>query len=484
MNKIILISLLALINVVLFGQPTFKQEPFILKGQLKDCPEKFLMLYFEDENYLPLLDTILLNEDGTFYFKSSKIKRPQRVSIQKNRTQINDIFIAPGYDLTLTGNAKDYKTLSKTKRLSGIGSVSNQYQFILDSILTERGSQVSVFQLKQVELISFLQERKKLQDSIIARVFFNKTREKHLSYVKQLIKLNNQYQELNKLLQFVNNHKLSYNESISFVQNNFDKNILKDIQNQRNLQSSMYKDAIISNEYLNYLVNLDYLKDSSLKAQKSYKFEKVKSTYVGKVKEYVLYKLISSFLLYSKTFPNLHYNRGMIEPYLPLFTIGSYTRDIDSLYAQKAKELFKSQIGKPASDFTLEDNFGEKISLHDFKGKVIYLDIWASWCGPCRAETPAFKLLYNKYKSDSRVIFVSIAARDSFKEWKKALKEDKPEWIQLIDKDDVVWKAYTAYALPNFILIDKNGNILKFDAPMPSSGIEIEKLIDSAITKE
>ncbi|MBC7524136.1 MAG: TlpA family protein disulfide reductase [Flavobacterium sp.] len=483
MSRIFFISLFSLCNLMLFGQSTFKQEPFILKGQLKDCPEKFLILYFEDNNYLPLSDTIYINEDGTFYFKSFKIKKPQRASIQKNRTQINDIFIAPGYDLTLTGNAKDYITLSKTKKLLGVGSVSNQYQFILDSILIERGSQVSVFQLKQVELISFLQERRKLQDSIIGRVFSNTTKEKYLSYVKQLVELDNQYQELNRLLQFVNTHKLSYDESISFVKNNLDKNVLRDILNEKNLTSSLYKDGIINNEYLDYLVNLDYLKDSSLK-KKSYKLEKVKNTYEGKVREYVLYKLISTYLKFSRTFSNLNTNRELVEPYIPLLTNINYKKSIDILFAQKDKELSTTLIGKPALDFTLEDNFGKKISLHDFKGKVVYLDVWASWCGPCRAETPSFKLLHEKYKNDSRVIFISIAARDTFKDWKNALGEDKPEWIQLIDKDDLIWKSYTAYTIPNFILINKNGNILKFDAPMPSSGIEIEKLIDSAITKE
>jgi len=468
---------------MLFGQTIFKQEPFIVKGQLKECPEKFLMLYFEDDNYLPLSDTIYINEDGTFYLKSFKIKKPQRANIQKNRTQINDIFIAPGYDLTLTGNAKDYNTLSKTRKLSGVGSLSNQYQFILDSILIERGSQVSVFQLKQVELISFLQERRKLQDSIIRRVFSNTTKEKHLSYVKKFVELDNQYQELNRLLQFVNNHKLSYDESISFVKNNFDKNVLRDILKEMNLKSGMYKDGIISNEYLDYLVNLDYLRDSTLKKQKNYKLEKIKNAYQGKVKEYVLHKLMSSYLLFSRTFLNLNTNRELLEPYIPLLTNINYKKSIDTLYANKEKELLRSEIGKPAVNFILDDNFGNKVSLHDFKGKVVYIDVWASWCGPCRAETPAFKLLYENYKNDSRVVFISIASRDAFRDWKKALEEDKTEWIQLIDKDDVVWKAYTTYSIPNFILIDKNGNILNFDAPMPSSGIEIQKLIDVAILK-
>lgn len=481
MRKLILISLFAFCKSMLFGQTIFKQEPFIIKGQLKECPEKFLMLYFEDDNYLPLSDTIYINEDGTFYLKSFKIKKPQRANIQKNRTQINDIFIAPGYDLTLTGNAKDYNTLSKTRKLSGVGSLSNQYQFILDSILIERGSQVSVFQLKQVELISFLQERRKLQDSIIGRVFSNTTKEKHLSYVKQFVELDNQYQELNRLLQFVNNHKLSYEESISFVKNNIDKNILKDIQNIINLNSGAYKDGVIGNQYLNYLVNLDYLKDSTLKNNKNYKLEKVKNVYSGKVREYVLHKLMSSYLMFSRTFSNLNTNRELVKPYIPLLTNINYKKSIDTLYANKEKELLRSVIGKPAIDFTLDDIFGNKIILHDFKGKVVYLDVWASWCGPCRAEAPAFKLLYEKYKNDSRVVFISIAVRDAFKDWKKALEEDKTEWIQLIDKDDLVWKAYTAYSIPNFILIDKKGNILNFDAPNPSSGVEIEKLIDSAL---
>ena len=481
MSKIFLLSLLTFLNLVLFGQSIIKQEPFIFKGQLKECPEKFLVLYFEDDNYLNLSDTININEDGTFYLKSFKITKPQRASIQKNRTQINNVFIAPGYDLTLTGNATDFKTLLKTKKLLGVGSASNQYQFILDSILIERNSQVSFYQLKANELITFLKETRKLKDSIVRKVFANSNKEKHLQYIKKLVELDIQFQDLNSLLEFVNIHKLSYDESISFVKNNIDKNLLKDIQNNINLNSPAYKDGVIGNQYLNYLVNLDYLKDSTLKNQKNYKLEKVKNVYEGKVREYVLHKLMSSYLMFSRTFSNLNTNRELVEPYIFLLTNINYKKSIDTLYAKKEKELLKSVIGKPAIDFTLDDNFGNKISLHDFKGKVVYLDVWASWCGPCRAETPAFKLLYEKYKSASRVVFISIAVRDAFKDWKKALEEDKTEWIQLIDKDDLVWKAYTAYSIPNFILIDKNGNILNFDAPNPSSGVEIEKLIDSAL---
>ena len=71
---------------------------------------------------------------------------------------------------------------------------------------------------------------------------------------------------------------------------------------------------------------------------------------------------------------------------------------------------------------------------------------------------------------------------DSIQFTKKALEEDKPSWIQLIDKEGIVSKSYVANMIPKFILIDKQGNIVSFDAPGPGS-VEIEKLLNEEIIK-
>jgi thiol-disulfide isomerase/thioredoxin len=249
------------------------------------------------------------------------------------------------------------------------------------------------------------------------------------------------------------------------------------------LISDDYKSSFITYEWPTYLVNLDYKKDSTLRNNKGYKLKKINETYRGKVKEYVLYNRMESSIGNSKSFEEINDYKEQFETYISSFKNKYYTNALEAKFADKEVELLRTQVGKPAPQFTLESNLGNTYNLKDFRDKVVYLDFWASWCGPCREETPSFKILYNKYKNDKRIVFLSIAVHDGITEWKKALEEDKPDWIQLIDKEGVVWKSYVANSIPKFILIDKQGNIVNFDAPRPSSGEEIEKLLNQEIAK-
>ena len=146
-------------------------------------------------------------------------------------------------------------------------------------------------------------------------------------------------------------------------------------------------------------------------------------------------------------------------------------------------ELLRIQTGQPAPNFVLQSNTGTMHSLGDFKNKVVYIDLWASWCSSCREEIPAFKELYNRFKNDDRIAFVSIGVLDEETKWKKAIKEDQPAWLQLFDSEGVVAKSFFVNMVPQFIIIDKKGNILEFDAHPPSSGKKIEDLLNEAMTK-
>jgi hypothetical protein len=187
-------------------------QPLVIQGKLTNSAEKMLKIFFEDANGKFLLDTIKLNESGEFYLKTYKIARPQRTSIQQNNTQINRIYVAPGYDLRITGDAADYISLSKTKRINGIGSESNQYRVKLDSILVARNDKTAWYELKTGELIKFLEKNKALDDSVLNVVFSKPAKQdRYFNTFKKMIDLDNQSLNFYKMLQHLELSK--YNAS-------------------------------------------------------------------------------------------------------------------------------------------------------------------------------------------------------------------------------------------------------------------------------
>lgn len=126
--------------------------------------------------------------------------------------------------------------------------------------------------------------------------------------------------------------------------------------------------------------------------------------------------------------------------------------------ANKAeKELVK---GKPAPNFSLKGIDGKPVSLSNFKGRIIVLDFWGTWCGPCIQELPKLKSAYEKYKS--KVNFMGIACNENEDDWRKAVAEHGLNWTQAINAgDNDVSVLYGVMAFPTKIIIDKELNIVK-----------------------
>lgn len=137
--------------------------------------------------------------------------------------------------------------------------------------------------------------------------------------------------------------------------------------------------------------------------------------------------------------------------------------------------------GKPAPDFTETKADGSSMSLSDLKGKVVLLDFWASWCGPCRKENPNVVNMYAKYKNKGFTV-MSVS-----------LDQDKSRWLAAIEQDNLIWpnhvsdlggwrskvaQQYGVRGIPFTVLIDQDGNIIGTNLRGPALEQELARIFD------
>ncbi len=428
------------------------------------------------------IDTIPLDMDGRFYHVTDRVTVPQKTDLRNNDIQLNDFFVAPGYHLTITGDGADFFTLLKTARIEG--SESNRYKMLHDSIMVARMDTTRWYELKGDSLLNYISEQKHFSDSLES-VVFNKENsdDPYLAYFGEMTYLNNQFIRLYYLLMGVILEHLEEEKAWSFAREIADGSILNDPFKDEYMIADNYMNWFLTS-YLTYMTNKDIQDNPSLKENKNYRLEKIKKQFKGDIKDYLLFKqLVSMMRTPVQTIEQLEEFKPRFEEYITMIENSRYKESLMAALNDKETWLGDTRDGKTAPSFTLKNDKGEIYSLADFRGKVVYLDLWASWCAPCREQVPALRELYEKYKNDDGVVIVGIAVHDAYNRWLKALEEDKPGWLQLYDADGVVARAYEANAIPKYILIDKKGNIVDMNAPKPSNIEVLEKKIKDEMSK-
>lgn len=143
-------------------------------------------------------------------------------------------------------------------------------------------------------------------------------------------------------------------------------------------------------------------------------------------------------------------------------------------------------IGSPAPDWELPTATGEKVNLKSLRGKVVVLDFWASWCGPCRIAMPHMQKLHERFKNDPVVVY-GVNCRERAGGIEKALafvKEKGFTYPQLIDANGQVANAFRVGGIPRFYVIDPDGKILHTSAGAgPQLEQVLSQVIESAVKK-
>lgn len=149
-----------------------------------------------------------------------------------------------------------------------------------------------------------------------------------------------------------------------------------------------------------------------------------------------------------------------------------FAAELKGKVAQSSKLL----PGQEAFDFVMTDPEGKEKHLSDFKGRPIFLDFWATWCGPCIQESPYFDELSKAYPE---VQFIAMSTDTNRKAWLNYLGAHKKNAPQFNTVDNAIREQWGIFYIPRFVVIDKHFKIVDAYAPVPSSNEAIRKILDT-----
>ena len=192
--------------------------------------------------------------------------------------------------------------------------------------------------------------------------------------------------------------------------------------------------------------------------------------------------LTTMFFMYEPSDSDITAFRTAIAPQLAKAPF--IAQDIERRLAERANQI-KDGDALP-SDPTLIARDGTRTTLNEvIRGKVAYIDFWATWCAPCCREIPYFEAVWKQYKSDPRIVFVSISQDDNVSAWQAKVDKDQPGWPNYIF-EKISGRQFLdrmgINAIPRFIIVGRDGRIIHVNAARPSDK-DIKSVIDAALAR-
>ncbi|WP_196888688.1 TlpA family protein disulfide reductase [Aureivirga sp. CE67] len=399
------------------------------------------------------LFTAELDENGNFDMKF-RIKNEGYYRLKYNRKSFF-IYLYPKDDFFVKFDAND---IENTFVFDGAGAERNNYLAEKQNAEFKLKDNIEAFyKVTGEEYLKNLENLKEMHLASLEKsnveTFFIESEKKSL-----------EYEYLNAIDEFKSSYKYLFGEDIVLSENFY--------QPINNFKINSYKDYN-KQPYFRFLVN-------------SYWEKQIENT--TNVSEMLnVLRQIPEREVISQLVLNFYYNitpeNDRAQDYLELVKKVTNNQRYIEACENKYKEIVgdnKLRKGDVSPSFSFESIDGEIVNLSDFKGKYVYIDVWATWCGPCLKQIPYLKALEEEY-IDKDIVFVSISV-DNLKDkinWKKMVNTKQLSGVQLFaDKsfDSEFMTAYGVGSIPYFILIDKEGKIIDTKAPRPSHDKTMELL--------
>lgn len=451
-------SLLLLVLLVISCKNTDKPNYSVISGTIENnTAETAHIAGFDFKKDIPVTeagtfsDTLRIDKDG-FY----------QLFVGRERT---GVYLEKGKNLTVNLNADEFdESLKYSGDLSGINNfLAAKYLWNEKNVNFK-----DLFTLNETEFLKKLDENQVKFDSIYS------AKKIEDANFKKMLNSEDEYARTSLIESYQDAHKYysgdeNYQVSASF----YDE--LKNVNYTDTLafRNSEAYQSMLENHF-NRLVNDEtyasgnnnqtvlYLKKVNADLPDGYAKDKVMSSYL----QYGLKpdeNLDEVYTIYKNSNPNAENLAKITERYDQLKTITK---------------------GNPSPTFDFENHKGGKTSLSELKGKYVYIDVWATWCGPCLREIPSLKDVEKDYEGKNiSFVSISIDEQKDHDKWTGMVTENHLGGIQLMADNN--WKSkfvtdYSILGIPRFILLDPEGNIVSADAPRPSDQ-ELRNMLDKLI---
>ena len=407
-----------------------------------------VLVYHQSVNEFPLADgkaTVSLDDMDALYAKV--------FYGEKNR----DIYLQRGDDMTIAFDANDFD----------------------NTFAVKGGNEKAIGYLGKIQLVNLPDE-----SYALPWAEFKKAIEGKMSSMKRLLKVRKfaaddkfQKMEEGRITYFYANAFLMYPVSHLYLTQDTTMTLGDDYY--ATLRQYVKEDADLADvdEYRNYMIETSHVLDEAGKDIRQY-YPKVlaEMNYIGehfdneKVRESLIHHLAFTYVEGNGTdniadLQNIYYTY-VASPYLNV------------LFKQACAKWDKAAVGKPSPDFKGVDVNGKQMSLRDFRGKYVYIDMWATWCGLCQKELPYLKKLEEKFRGRN-IAFVGLSIDADKAKWEARVKSGELCGTQLhIGRGSKFQADYRISGIPRFILLDPNGRIVNPDMTRPSSD-DTEKILNA-----
>ena len=407
-----------------------------------------VLVYHQSVNEFPLADgkgTAQLSDMDALYAKL--------FYGEKSR----NIYLQSGDDMTVTFDANDFD----------------------NTFAVKGGNEKAIDYLGKMQLVN-------LPDESYAMSWpeFKKTIDSKMASVKRLLKVRKfakddkfQKMEEGRITYFYANAFLMYPVSHLYLTQDTTMVLGDDYYDTLRSYVKEDEDLVDIDEYRNYMIETSHVLDEAGKDIRQY-YPKVlaEMNYIGehfdneKVRESLIHHLAFTYVEGNGT-DNIADLQNIYYAYVT-------SPSLNAIFKQACAKWDKAAVGCPSPDFKGEDINGKQMSLRDFRGKYVYIDMWATWCGPCQKELPSLKKLEEKY-AGRNIVFVGLSIDADKAKWEARVKSGELCGTQLyIGRGSKFQADYRISGIPRFILLDPNGRIVNPDMTRPSSE-DTEKILNA-----